>query len=489
MAKEVIMKENNIPLMFQRRVVKYGDRTCVMYKKDGVYTGISWNQMNGMVRDLAGYLLSLGIRSRDRVAIFAENRFEWWVADMATLSIGAITVPIYATNSAEESQYILKNSESRLCFVSTEDHLERIQKVKKKLPGLKNIIIFDEYSRKKTGVMTFSKALEEGKKFKNKALIDKKIRAVKPADLATIMYTSGTTGNPKGVMLTHDNFYSQVDIVFGQVMAGLILEDDIFLSFLPLSHVLERMAGYYGPIYAGATVAFAESINALLDNFKEVRPTILVSVPRIYEKIRAGILSQVTDASALKKAIFNFAISTAQKNLIYACTDRPRTGLFATRFSLMDRLVYSKLKDKLGFDRLKYSFSGGGPLSVSDAEFFIGMGLKIMEGFGLTETSPVTHLTRPDNIKPGTVGHPIPETEIRISDEGELLIRGRQLMQGYFRNPKATKEAFTKDGFFRTGDIGMIDQTGRLTITGRIKDIIITAGGKNVSPQNLENIL
>jgi len=488
MAKQVKLKENTIPAIAQLRAEKYGDRTCCLYKKDGIYTGISWNGMNDMVRALANYLLSIGIKKGDKVGLFSENRYEWWVGDLAILSVGAINVPIYSTNSADEALYILENSESKACLVSTEDHLARVLKVKKKLKKLKKLVIFNETSQKKTDVITFAKALEAGKAFKNKTMLDKRIAEVKPKDLATIMYTSGTTGNPKGVMLTHDNFVSQAENIFSE-MAGKITENDLFLSFLPLSHVLERTTGYYGPLYIGATVAFAESINTLLDNFKEVRPTIIISVPRIYEKLHAGILSQVSDAPGLKKAIFNYASKTAQKNLPYACANKPRSGLFAKRFNLMDKLVFSKLKTALGLDKLRYAISGGGPLSVSDAEFFIGMGIQILEGFGLTETSPVTHFNRPGKIKPGTVGHPIPQTEAKISDDGELLLKGRQVMVGYYKNPKATKEAFTKDKFFRTGDVGVIDNTGRLAITGRIKDIIVTAGGKNISPQNIENEL
>ncbi|PKL35756.1 MAG: long-chain fatty acid--CoA ligase [Spirochaetae bacterium HGW-Spirochaetae-1] len=488
MAKQVKLKENTIPAIAQLRAEKYGDRTCCLYKKDGIYTGISWSGMNDMVRALANYLLSIGIKKGDKVGLFSENRYEWWVGDLAILSVGAINVPIYSTNSAEEALYILENSESKACLVSTEDHLARVLKVKKKLKKLKKLVVFNETSQKKTDVITFTKALEAGKAFKNKTMLDKRLADVKPKDLATIMYTSGTTGNPKGVMLTHDNFVSQAENIFSE-MAGKITENDLFLSFLPLSHVLERTTGYYGPLYIGATVAFAESINTLLDNFKEVRPTIIISVPRIYEKLHAGILSQVSDAPGLKKAIFNFASKTAQKNLPYACANKSRSGLFAKRFNLMDKLVFSKLKTALGLDKLRYAISGGGPLSVSDAEFFIGMGIQILEGFGLTETSPVTHFNRPGKIKPGTVGHPIPQTEAKISDDGELLLKGRQVMVGYYKNPKATKEAFTKDKFFRTGDVGVIDNTGRLAITGRIKDIIVTAGGKNISPQNIENEL
>jgi len=253
------------------------------------------------------------------------------------------------------------------------------------------------------------------------------------------------------------------------------------------SHSLEMTTGYYGPIWAGAKTAFAESIEKLVANFTEVKPTVIISVPRIYEKVHAGIIAKFATESGVKKAIFNFALNTAKKNLPHVCRDIPRKGLFAIRFNVADKLVFSKLKAAIGLDRLRYAISGGAPLAVSDAEFFIGMGLKILEGYGLTETTPVITYNRPWFIKPGTVGQAIPETKVKIADDGEILVKGPQVMLGYYKNKAATEEVMTKDGYFRTGDIGVIDEDGCLKITGRIKDIIVTAGGKNISPQNIEN--
>jgi long-chain acyl-CoA synthetase len=479
----------SIPAMFQRQVVKYGDRECVRYKKDGKYVSLSWIQMNDLIHEMAYYLLSLGIKHGDRIGLFSENRYEWWVCDQAILSVGAVNVPIYATNSSEEAFYILKDSESKVCIAGTADHLEKIQKVKSKLPKLKNLIVLNEITKTKKGLVSASMAYESGKKFKNKPLLDKRMNEIDPLnDLATIMYTSGTTGNPKGVMLTHDNFVSDVKNT-NKDIEYLLSDKDLFLSFLPLSHVLERCCGYYGAVNEGATVAFAEDISKLMQNFTEVRPTIIISVPRIYERLHSGIVSKVTDAPVLKKAIFNFAVNTARRNLPYACLEKPRPLFLDIKFKIADKIVFSNLKAALGLDKLRFAISGGAPLAVTDAEFFIGMGLIVLEGFGLTETSPVTNYNRPGFIKPGTVGQATRETQVRISDEGEILFKGPQVMKGYYKNPAATKEAFTKDGFFKTGDIGMIDEDGCLSITGRIKDIIVTAGGKNISPQNIENSL
>jgi long-chain acyl-CoA synthetase len=481
-------KETSMPAIFQNQAEKLGNKACVAYKKGGKYVDLSWNEMNTIIHDLAYYLLSLGVKKGDKIALFSPNRWEWWVASQASLSIGAISVPIYATNSSEECLYIIGNSDSRLCFVGTEDHMKRILKVKPKLKKLKQVVTFHELGKPLKGVITLSVALKIGQGYKKKGEFNKRIAAIKPGDVSTLIYTSGTTGNPKGVMLTHNNFVSNATISLNEVK-HLVDQNDTYLSFLPLSHSLEMTCGYYMPIVVGAKVVFAEDISKLMENFQEVRPTIINSVPRIYEKVHAGILAKVAESSGAKKAIFNWAMKMAAKNLPYQCKSKPRTGLFAKQFNLADKLVFSNLKKAIGLDRLRFAISGGGPLSVSDAEFFIGMGMTILEGFGLTETTPITHFNRPGNIKPGAVGTAIPQTKVRISDEGEILIKGPQVMKGYYKNPKATKEVFTKDGYFKTGDIGVIDDEGFLRITGRIKDIIVTAGGKNISPQNIENSL
>ncbi len=481
-------KEVSMPGIFQNQVAKLGNKPCVSYKKDGVYVDLSWNEMNTKIKNLAYYLLSVGIKKGDNIALFSPNRYEWFVADMAIASIGAVNVPIYATNSSEEALYILQNSESKLCFVGKSDHLDRILKIKSKVPKVKKIIIFEENKSGKKEIVTLNEAYKVGESYKSKEKLEKSISDLKPNDLATIMYTSGTTGNPKGVMLSNNNFVSNVKNVLID-MGPLFRDDDVFLSFLPLSHSLERTVGYYAPIGVGCRIAYAEDISTLLENMKEVRPTVLISVPRIYEKVHAGILAKVADASSIKKAIFNFAVETARKNLPYACKNIERKGLFKIRYNLADKLVFKNLKANLGMDRLRYAISGGAPLSISDAEFFLGMGFKIQEGFGLTETTPITNYNRSGNVKIGTVGPVLQETICRISDEGEIQFKGPQIMLGYYKNPKATKEVFTKDKFFKTGDIGMIDEDGFLSITGRIKDIIVTAGGKNISPQNIENSL
>lgn len=478
-----------MPEIFQEQVKKYSDRTYVKYRDDsGEYKDLSWKQLNERVEKIAWYLLDQGIKKGDRVAIFSANRPEWYIADLAILSIGAVNVPIYATNSAEEAHYVLDHSGSLICFAGTEDQMEKTLEAKKKLPNLQEIIVFDEIDKKKKNVITFTQAQEKGEKFAKKEMLEKRLKAIKPDDLATIMYTSGTTGDPKGVMLSHDNFVSDCRQILTD-FAEYIHDGHTLLSLLPLSHSFERTAGYYMPLCAGCTVAFAQDFSTLVDDLNAIRPTFMVSVPRVYEKIHSTILSRLPEASKAKQALFNMASNTAAKNLAYACANQEPSGLFSIKYKLFDRLVYSKVKEALGMDRIEYVVSGGAPLSISDAEFFIGMGLKILEGFGLTETTPVTNVNPPGAIKPGTIGPPLCETKVKISEEGEYLIKGPQVMQGYYKNKKATDEAFTSDGWFRTGDMAVIDEEGYVRITGRIKDIIVTAGGKNISPQNIENSL
>ncbi len=484
-------EEKSIPAVFQNRAEKFGERAiCAFKNTQGVYEDISWNKMNTIVRNLGYFLIARGVKPGDKVALFSPNRWEWWATDLAILSVGAVNVPIYATNSAEESRYIIENSDAVMCFVATREHLKKILEVRPKLPNLREIVIFDGLDSPVEGVVTFTDALKEGAAKAAPQEFDRRIEDIKGQDLATLIYTSGTTGPPKGVMLSHNNFFANVQQIYNVDPELFKRADELtFLSFLPLAHSFERTCGYYTPMSFGMKVYFAEDFSKILENFQEVRPVCVVSVPRLYEKIHAGILAKVATAPPVKKALFNWAMGIAARNLPYICNDKERTGWFSFQYRLADKLIFSKLRAALGMDRLEFAFSGGGPLSVSDAEFFLGMGIKVIEGFGLTETSPVTNTNKRHKIKPGTVGVAVKDTIVKIGPDGEILIKGPQVMMGYYKNPEATKEAFTEDGFFRTGDIGEIDKDGYLKITGRIKDLIVTSGGKNISPQNIENTL
>jgi long-chain acyl-CoA synthetase len=483
--------EKSIPAVFQNRAQDFSEKAIVAYKDlTATWVDISWKKLNEMVRNLGYFLLGRGVQPGDKIALFSPNRYEWWVADLAILSVGAVNVPIYATNSSEESRYILDNSDSRLCFVATKDHMNKILAVKSKLPNLKEIIIFDSLEKPIDGVIELKDAMAEGASDKKEKDFDERIKGIQAKDLATIIYTSGTTGPPKGVMLSHNNFFSNVKQIYNVDPEVFKRSNELtFLSFLPLAHSFERTCGYYTPMSFGMKVYFAEDFSKIVENFQEVRPVCIVSVPRLYEKIHSGILAKASNAPPIKKALFNWAMDVAAQNLPYICNEKPRSGWFAFKYNLANKLVLSKLKSALGMDKLEFAFSGGGPLSVSDAEFFLGMDIKVLEGFGLTETTPVTNANKRSKIKPGTVGPSVMDTIVKIGEGGELLIKGPQVMMGYYKNEEATKEAFTSEGFFRTGDIAVIDSDGYVKITGRLKDIIVTSGGKNISPQNIENSL
>ena len=476
--------------VFFNRAKTYGEKPCVAYKNDsGRYHEITWSEMNDKVRALGKFLIAMGIAPGDRVAVFSPNRYEWWITDLAILSVGAVNVPVYPTNSSEEAAYVLSHSGCRICFAAGKDHLEKILQVKKSLPDLSEIIIFDDKDHV-SDFLGFQDALKKGSEVSVDGEIESRLTGIKPDDLATIIYTSGTTGNPKGVMLSHNNFISNVKQIYHSVGPDIFsLDDNVWLSFLPLSHVLERTVGYYLPLYLGHKVVFSEGFDKIVNNLREVRPTLIVSVPRLYEKMHAGLIAKVSSLPHEQKKAFEWALDTARKNVPYVCGNRIREGEFEERYAEADKLVLSKVKKDLGLDRLRIAFAGGAPLSMADAEFILGMDIRLVEGYGLTETTPCINANNINKIKPGAVGATTIDTEEKLGEGGEVLVKGPQVMLGYYRDEAATHEAFTEDGFFRTGDIGEFDEDGYLRIIGRIKDIIITSGGKNISPQNIENSL
>ena len=474
----------------EQAAVKRDAAMCAYRNNEGKFVDISWLEMDSMSRSLGKYLISRGIKAGDKVAIFSANRYEWWVADLGILSAGAINVPVYPTNTTQETRYILEDSDARICFVGTNIHMQKVLEIIDALPVLEEIIVFDEISVDNPKVITFTQALEKGKVINDNGELDQRVKAINPGAVATIIYTSGTTGNPKGVMLSHNNMTTNAE-QWKALSPGVIDSmPHVALSFLPLSHVFERTITYYGAcVSAGHKVYFAKDITTVLSDMVEVRPTIFASVPRVFEKMHAGILAKVATAPPLKQKLFGWAMDVAKRNLPYICNGKKRTGLFALEYALAHKLIISKLLTAIGLNRVVIGGSGGGPLSAADAEFFIGMGMMVLEGFGMTETSPLALANVPGHIRPGTVGKPLVETECKIGEGGELLIKGPQVMLGYYKNEAATKEAFTSDGFLKTGDIAEIDSEGNFKITGRIKDIIITSGGKNISPQNIEGSL
>jgi long-chain acyl-CoA synthetase len=447
---------------------------------------ISSKELFERVRDLVLGLASLGVERGDRVAIMAESRPEWVLADLATLTHGAVLVPIYPTLSAPQARFILRDCGARVVIVSTAEQLEKIRSIQPQLPDVQTVVVIDNVPG--PGVLTLEELAQRGhgrmvgewgvgRQFRDEA------REIAPADLATIIYTSGTTGEPKGVMLTHENLVANL---YAGAEALDVGPDDSAVSFLPLSHAFERMVSYIY-LFCGVTIVFAESLETIGRDVAAVKPTLFTGVPRVYEKIHARIVEKARSGSTVKRRLFDWAAGVASRRGRALLGGRtPGPGLSA-QAALADRLVFSKIRAGVG-GRLRYLVSGSAPLPVPVAEFFFGVGLPIVEGYGLTETAPILTVNPPAAPRAGTVGKAVRGVELRIADDGEILARGPNIMTGYYNRPDATAEVL-RDGWFHTGDIGSLDADGYLSITDRKKDLLVTSGGKKIAPQPLESAL
>ncbi len=480
----------NLVQIFFEQARRLKDRPGMLVKRDGKYVQISWSKWATQVEEIAGGLLAEGLEAGKKVALLSENRPEWAFADLAILACACADSPVYPTNLARQVEYIVKDSGAVFMFVSSAEQLEKGIAIIDDCPGLKKIFVFDEKIPadllKHEKVMLLSQLMAAGRQWLsgNAERLEAIWQNIDANDLATLIYTSGTTGDPKGVMLTHNNFISNVEACSKCVRVD---STDTFLSHLPLSHVLERMSGYYMPIYNGSVIAYAESIDQVSQNMTEVHPTIMISVPRLFEKIYDRIFDGAQQTSGLKKRLAFWAFGLAEK--ISACEREGQqpSGFLKWQHSLASKLVFGKLGDKLG-GKLRFFISGGAPLPQKVAEFFYGTGYPIFEGYGLTETAPVLAVNYYDHMKFGTVGPVLEGVEIKIAEDGEILAKGPNIALGYYNNPEATAEAFVDDWFY-TGDVGELDSDNFLKITDRKKDLIVTAGGKNIAPQHLENLL
>lgn len=473
--------------LFLKQVSRYGARKALYFKNcpGGEYQSLSWEEWGEKVRQTALGLHTLGVERGDHVGILSENRPEWTFADWGVLSLGALDVPIYPTSTPQDIIYIIQNAGIKILFVSNLIQLEKVMPWLRECPSLQKLICFDLCDCPPE-CLTMEALLARGKDVasKNQGVYDDWVKQGKPEDLATLIYTSGTTGPPKGVMLTHHNFMSNY---LGSKQHIPLDEKDVALSFLPLSHVFERLAGYYYMAFHGATIAYAESMLTVPEDIVKVRPTVAAAVPRFYEKIYAKVLDKVDAASPIQKRLFHWALDVGTKwGLLLQKRQDPSFFLRIQHF-LVDFLVLKKIRARLG-GRIRFFISGSAPLSKELAEFFLAAGILILEGYGLTETSPVIAVNSPEHFKFGTVGRPIPTAQVKIAGDGEILTKGPCVMKGYYNNEEATQEVM-KDGWFYTGDIGSLDEEGFLKITDRKKDVIKTSGGKMVSAQNIENRL
>lgn len=447
---------------------KYPNKIALYYKKGGSYVGMTYKELKRETAYFASALLGLGAEKGDRVAILSSNRPEWVISDLAVMGMGAISVPVHVTLSPKIIKHILMDSESKILIVNNQLQLNKVLLIEKKILTLKKIIYMDidnpDISTSKP-LLFWDDCIRNGKKQNLKPKYE-----MHHNDIATIVYTSGTTDNPKGVMLTHYNILSNARAATDYVP---IYQKDIFLSFLPLSHILERTAGYYAPLLHGATIAYAENIKTLPQNFKEIKPTVVISVPRIFEKLFETIWERVKLGNKHLREFFVWALKQESHGW---------------RHWISDIIIFKKIRRSLG-GRLRLTISGGATLNPKLAKFYERIGIKIYEGYGLTETSPVVSVNREGKKRFGSVGQPLMGVDVKISAEKEILIKGPNVMRGYFNKNEFTKEVIDEYGWLHTGDLGFIDSEGFLFIIGRSKEMIVLSTGKNIWPEVVENAL
>lgn len=484
-----------IPRLFRDAAKRYKNRDALGAKgSSGAYEYFSYEELDRRVQALAAFLVDNGVQRQDHLAILAENRPEWVVTDLATMTAGAAVVPIYPTLTAIQVKYILTHCDAKVVFCSTQEQYDKVHSLFDQVPTMNLVVVYEgvkttDHARVKT--LTIDEAIEagKGKVSEHRAEIEKRLEAIDCNDVCSIIYTSGTTGNPKGVMLTHLNFLSNANDGIHSQIADLIREGKSVreLSFLPLAHCFERVTYYAIILFAGGTIAYAESIDTLVANLQEVKPTTVVSVPRVYEKVYARVMGEVAKKSPLAKKIFDWAVQVGRD--FYDAKKAKSVGfMHKLKNAIATKLVFKNIQDKFG-GNVQSLLSGGAPLGRHLAEFFCAVGMPVSEGYGLTETSPIITTNRPTRIEFGTVGQVLRGVDVKIAEDGEILARGPNIMKGYYKEPEATAATIDADGWLHTGDLGSLDDQGFLRITGRKKEIIVMSNGKNVAPDPVERVL
>lgn len=505
-----MVMSSTIPRMFLEVCGRFTGRTdkiAYARKADGKWMTITHDALRDEVECFALGLLQLGIVPGERIGIVSENRTEWAIADFAIATLGAIDVPIFTTLTPEQEAWIFHDCQIHSVIVSNELQLRKILEAHKQIPSLNNIIVInqiddavlDEITRRygivnatagRRFILGFREVTDLGRMVSDRQTRREKFQTmaerVKPEDLLTLIYTSGTTGNPKGVMLTHKNLTSNIAAA---VDAFHITEADVFLSYLPMCHSYERMSGYYLAFYCGTTTFVADSIESVGENMREVRPTIMTSVPRLFERIHNRVMRSVEKDTAMKRSIFRWSMEVGSKYYEQIRAQVKSADILTKiQYRLADKLVFSKIRARTG-GRLRFFISGGAALNYEIGKFFSVIGLTVLEGYGLTETSPVLCINREGEQELGTVGKPLSNVEIKITSDGEILARGPNVMKGYWNMPEETATTIDLDGWLHTGDIGEFNERGNLKITDRKKDILVTSGGKNIAPQPVEALL
>ncbi len=478
------METENLAQMIRGKIREYGEKSSMRYREGDIWKRITYKQMGDDIENAAKSLIDFGIKEGDMVGIFSGNRPEWTIADFAIHLVKGVSVPIYSTNTAKQAEYIIKDAKIKLLFVANGSQYQKVKTFSDRFTFLEKIVVFDkDVPLSGENSLSFDDMLKKGRESSSLPEIDRRLESTSPDDLATLIYTSGTTGDPKGVMLTHGNFFHQqraIDAYF------TVTPHDRSLCFLPLSHAYERSWSYI-LFSKGAENIYLEDPKLVIEYMAEVQPTAMVSVPRLYEKIYSAVYDRLDKASSLKRTLFNWAVGKGKK-YAFRKKDKKFIGpLLKLQHAFADRVILSKIRDAVGGYKNFFS-AGGAPLSEDIEEFFFAAGLLVCQGYGLTETSPMITCNRPGDFKFGTVGKVIPECEIKIAPDGEILVKGGNLMKGYYNKPEETSDA-VDDGWLKTGDVGFLDDEGFLRITDRIKDLIITSQGKNIAPQRIETLV
>ena len=484
------MESGSVPALFREAVEKFGDRVALREKDLGIWQEITWRQYGQRVEWACLALRSLGFEPGQRVSILSENKPEWFICDLGCEAAGGTTVGVYTTNSPFEVKYIVEHSESRVLFVEDEEQLDKVLEVWPDLPNLNWVVVFDMEGLRHldhSQVLSYDAFIERGQQYEQSHPdeYDRLVDAVDPESTAIFIYTSGTTGMPKGAMLSHRNIVWTIRCLNSLWDSNV---NDVLLSFLPLSHIAERSTSHFGPILSGAVVNFAENMETVPENLREVQPTIFFAVPRFWEKFYSTVFLQMKDAIWFARFMFNWGIKIGRKKAELKIANQPIPLGLRLKYALMSQLVFKNIRRSLGMDRARILVSGGAPVSPEILKFFNALGVELREVYGQTEDCGPTSIHREGDIVIGTVGKPVPGVEVKIAADGEILVKGPNVFQGYFKNPELTAETIV-DGWLHSGDVGTFDEQGNLMITDRKKDIIITSGGKNITPQHIENEL
>lgn len=486
---------------FFERAALLGDHVAVRFKEGkGAYQSMSWTQYGQLVKQMTYGLAALGIKENSCVAIYSNNSHIWIAADLGTVCNGGRSVPIYPTSSTSDIQFIIQNSEAEVVFVQNEAMLRKIAGISDQLPNMRHIVVMELAAGKSLSdaietshpvsqhcrLLTVADLLTEGSQLAGTqpALFDERLAKVKPGDVATIIYTSGTTGTPKGAILTHSNLMAVIDDI---QMTLPISEEDVYLSYLPLSHVFERVCGEFYWMSHGGEIAFAESIETMAKNLGEINPTMMLVVPRVLDRIYAKVRSGIEGASGNARKLIDWSLEVGKEMVQCKSDARKPSAILKAKHFIAEKAVFKKMRSRIGY-RLRLVVSGGAPATAQTIEFFNSIGIETLEGYGLTETSAPATVNHIGRVKVGSVGPCLPSVNIKLADDGEILLRGPSIFKEYFQAEAATKEAFV-DGWFKTGDIGTVDGDGYVRITDRKKDLIVNSAGKNIAPQRIEAIL